>query len=311
MPVDGWPLKLFFPSPRRNLFMRFSHLLVSCGLTFATSSFAWTSWVGVLEDWPLNQDVSPIEKGTRRPEMKYESRIRPLFIRVDQQIWQAAPRPGDANPQAALPKAFSWDVCFTGRSEGQITGMLIADGIPTTAPPYVLRPEDRAPWRTRRSLDYAGWLPIPVYKPILLLSSLSSSCKDPEKWRRAGSEKIRNHTPKMLSELRKALSAGTPGTEGYQFADKDFKVFQAWVSPKHGQFAAMRIDPKANRVETFQVAANGDVAYLGHNMMLVDAGDFDGDGATELLFKRHANKKDVYSLFVKGAMVAESIWDYP
>ena len=46
-------------------------------------------------------------------------------------------------------------------------------------------------------------------------------------------------------------------------------------------------------------------------MKFVDAGDFDGDGASEMIFKRHGDKKDVYSLFTKGTMVAESIWDYP
>jgi hypothetical protein len=46
-------------------------------------------------------------------------------------------------------------------------------------------------------------------------------------------------------------------------------------------------------------------------MMLVDAGDFDGDGHSEVLFKRRGDKKDVYELYSKGKQVAESIWDYP
>ena len=296
--------------------MRFSKLSLNIFITttilIPSHSFAWTSWVGVLEDWPLQQEPAR-QKGKPDPkaDAKYEPRIRPLFIRVDQTAWQAAPRPGDAKPVAALPKAFSWDVCFSGRGEGQLTAMLIADGMPTTTPPYVLRAEDRAPWRTRRSGDYAGWLPTPVYKPILLMSSLNSSCKDPDKWKQAGAEKVRNKIPGMIETLKKRFESNDPGINPYEFADKDVKVFRSWASPKQGVFVAVRTKPKDPTIETFQITPQGDVTHLGRDMMLVDAGDFDGDGFTEVLFKRRAEKKDVYDLLSKGSVVAQSVWDYP
>jgi len=292
--------------------MRFHKFLLTALCFFSTKTFAWTSWVGVLEDWPLQNDsASEAGKSDPKAEPKYEPRVRPLFIRVDQTPWQAAPRPGDVKPVAVLPKAFSWDVCFSGRGEGQLTSMLIADGMPTTTPPYALRAEDRAPWRTRRSSDYAGWLPTPVYKPILLMSSLNSSCKDPEKWKQAGAEKARGKIPVMIESLRKDFASNDPGVAPYEFSDKDVKAFRSWTSPKQGTFVALRTKPKEQTIETFQISPQGEVTHLGRDMMLVDAGDFDGDGSTEILFKRRADKKDVYALFSKGSVVAESIWDYP
>jgi hypothetical protein len=287
--------------------MKFRLLLTIIASVSATTAFGWTSWVGVLEDWP----VLSAQNTDAKNEQKYEPRVRPLFIKIDQNKWQAAPRPGDENPPAQLPKAFSWDVCFSGRGEGQLTAMLISDGIPTTTPPYILRSEDRAPWRTRRSGDYAGWLPSPVYKPILLMSSLNSSCKDPEKWKQAGQEKARAKLPAMSSVLREAFAKGGPGTTTYEFADKDVKIFKSWLSPKQGIFAAIKTRPKDNTIEMFRIAADGNVSYLGRDMMLVDAGDFDGDGSTEILFKRRAEKRDVYEIFVKGEKASESVWDYP
>jgi hypothetical protein len=272
-----------------------------------SSAFAWTSWVGVLEDWPVTTD----EKQEPSNSVQYEARVRPLFIRVDSQKWQAAPRPGEANPAAPLPKAFSWDVCFSGRGEGQLTAMLIADGMPTTTPPYILRSEDRAPWRTRRSSDYAGWLPTPVYKPILLMSSLNSSCKDPEKWKQAGAEKAKAKIPAMIATLREKFATAEPGFSPYEFNDKNVKVFRSWVSPKQGLYVALKTKIKDSPIETFRLSPDGLVSYLGRDMMLVDSGDFDGDGATELLFKRRAEKKDIYELIAKGERAAESIWDYP
>ena len=274
---------------------------------FSGNSFAWTSWVGVLEDWPLANE----QKQDPKAAIKYEARVRPLFIRVDQNKWQAAPRPGDDNPAAPLPKAFSWDVCFAGRGEGQLTAMLIADGMPTTTPPYILRPEDRAPWRTRRSLDYAGWFPTPVYKPILLMSSLNSSCKDPEKWKQAGAEKVRGQIPAMVATLKEKFSAAEPGFQAYEFNEKDVKVFRSWAAPRQGVYVALKTKVKDSPIETFRVSPDGAVSYLGRDMMLVDSGDFDGDGSTELLFKRRAEKKDVYELVSKGEITSASIWDYP
>jgi hypothetical protein len=276
-------------------------------LLFGSSASAWTSWVGVLEDWPVASD----EKQDPNNVVKYEARIRPLFIRIDAQKWQAAPRPGESNPAAPLPKAFSWDVCFSGRGEGQLTAMLIADGMPTTTPPYILRSEDRAPWRTRRSSEYAGWLPAPVYKPILLMSSLSSSCKDPEKWKQAGAEKAKVKISAMIAILREKFTGSDPGLSSYEFNDKDVKIFRSWSSPKQGLYVALKTKTKDSPIETFRLSPEGLVSYLGRDMMLVDSGDFDGDGATELLFKRRAEKKDVYELIAKGERAAESIWDYP
>ena len=299
-------------SSRGNVSMRFSSLFFTASLILPSQAFAWTSWVGVLEDWPLQSDAAAQgNKPEPKSEPKYEARVRPLFIRIDKTTWQAAPRPGDANPVATLPKAFSWDVCFSGRGEGQLTAMLIADGMPTTTPPYILRAEDRAPWRTRRSADYAGWLPTPVYKPILLMSSLNSSCKDPEKWKQAGAEKARTKIPAMIEALRKDFASNDPGLTTYDFADKDVKIFRSWASTKQGIFVALRTRHKDSTIETFQISPQGDVTHLGHDMMLVDAGDFDGDGTTEILFKRRADKKDVFALFSKGSVVAESVWDYP
>ncbi len=40
--------------------------------------------------------------------------------------------------------------------------------------------------------------------------------------------------------------------------------------------------------------------YLGSNLELVDAGDFDGDGTSEVLFRYSAYDEDGYTLFTDG-----------
>lgn len=313
--------------------MRLNLATVIFLITTSQTSLAWTSWVGVLEDWPVAVEKSSDDKSVAQPdakeqiatkaEEKYEARVRPLFVRVDQKPWTNAPRTSDPSPIVPLPKAFSWDVCFSGRAEGQLTAMRSPDGVtvptsgatstpsPTPTPPYLLREEDRAPWRTRRSNDYSGWLPNPVYKPILLMSSLNTSCKDPEKWKQVGSEKVRGHIKSLLGELSKKLASESPELATYELTEKEAKIYRAWGSPKFGYYIALITRAKPRTMETFYVSPKTEVTYLGRDMMLVDAGDFDGDGASEVLFKRRAEKKDIYTLFSNGKIVAESVWDYP
>jgi hypothetical protein len=290
-------------------------------LALSETSFAWTNWVGVLEDWPVpadtkitaisSQDTANQNTVTddKKITQEYEARVRPLFVRIDKKSWQAAPRLQDKNAVLPLPKALSWDVCFSGRSDGQLTAMLRTDEQSAITPPYMLRAEDRAPWRTRRSSDYAGWLETPVYKPILLKSSLNSSCADPQKWRQAGVEKSRSHLKNMIAALRKKMASPEDVKDFYDFKDADVKIKRTWASTTSGLVVSIQTLPKTRRTETFHILKNGDIHHLGTDMLLIDAGDFDGDGQAEMLFKRHTDKKDIYDLYSDTKHLAESVWD--
>lgn len=138
--------------------MILSRLVILVSLGISQTSFAWTSWIGVLEDWPIQPQSNTANKNpdAKAPDsqsktdtksaQEYEPRVRPLFLRIDKKPWQAAPKKTDKDSAVQLPKALSWDVCFTGRSEGQLTAMLTSSEQSSMTPPYMLRAEDRAPW---------------------------------------------------------------------------------------------------------------------------------------------------------------------
>ena len=289
---------------RRELVKNMNYLLLTI-LSFAITSTAnaWTSWIGTLEDWPNKSSDKP--EGT----ITYESRIRPLFYKKDNQPWKAAPRSNQVGAETVLPKAFSWDVCFGGRGEGSITGILEESKFGTPVPPYALRPEDRAPWRTRRSLDYAGWIQEPVYKPILLSSSMNSTCKDPEKWRGGPGDKSKPYLPAMLTLLDKQLAFNAVPTT---VSPSSVKIPHAWASPKQGRFAQLKASTVSGEPVSavFYISTQG-TNFAGFNMALIDAGDFDGNGFSEVLFKQRGDKQDIYVLFENGEKIAETTWDYP
>lgn len=269
----------------------------------AKTAHAWTSWIGVLEDWPT-KDVHKADQ-----PVSYEARVRPLFVKMDHGFWQAAPKPGDKDPPATLPKSFSWDVCFSGRGEGSLTASM--NDVAPPSPPYALRAEDRAPWRTRRSLDYAGWISEPVYKPIILSSSLNSSCKDPEKWRMGTGDKARQHLARMIELTNDELKKQDPNVK---INAATAKVPKAWGTQKHGRFAVLRAKTATPGIKdvsaTFYITDKGP-QFIGFDALMIDAGDFDSDGVTEVIFKQRSEKKDIYSLYSKGVKITENVWVYP
>lgn len=309
--------------------MTFFMSIVSLTFLMSHTAFAWTSWVGVLEDWPIlepspdqagnsDQKTNPnsskvkISKATFQPK-HYEPRVRPLFIRIDNKPWQAAPNANDPNPSVPLPKNVSWDVCFSGRNDGQLTASLNTNTntneAKLTPPPYVLRSEDRAPWRTRRSVDYAGSLEIPVYKPVVLKCSLSSSCNDPEKWRKGSIERARPFLKPMIEQLKKQREGNQDHPSSSNLNDAQVKIIGTWISPREGIIVSLRPILKSRETETFRVDSNKGIHYLGRNMQFIDAGDFDGDGRSEMLFKRHKDGKDSYELYANNQRLAESVWE--
>lgn len=283
--------------------MKFIHLPAAVFVLHASSAFAWTSWIGVLEDWPVRDPLKMDQP------VSYEARVRPLFVKIDSGFWQPAPKPGDSDPVAVLPKAFSWDVCFSGRGEGSLTASMLASNATPPAPAYGLRAEDRAPWRTRRSLDYAGWIPEPVYKPIILSSSLNSSCKDPEKWRGGSGEKARPYLTTMIGLANLELAKQDPAIK---INDATAKVPRAWGTPKHGRFAVLRAKTTGGKEvnATFYINDKGP-QFIGFDAMMIDAGDFDSDKVTEVIFKQRSDKKDIYTLYSNGTKITETAWVYP
>jgi hypothetical protein len=240
--------------------------------------------IGTLEDLP--RDVST---------QTYEARVRPLFIRKGIEKWRAV-------TEGTIPSTIGWDACFHGRGEGGLTSIGKPSANPV--PPHILRDSDVPPWRTRRSLDFAGSVGLPVYRPIILSSSMTPSCKDPLRWRMVGSGKIKTDAKKLLS----AVVLARPEMQA-----NDLKVAQLYQSKSGEQLVFIgpvkKLKTEAQQGnDVFAVGANGEWTYLGSHLQFVDSGDFDSDGRTEIVMKKFGDQKEGYVLFVGSEPVAESSW---
>ena len=280
-------------------FMIRSIYCIGLSLGFPNGVFAWTTWIGVVEDWPTKESANS-------KQIRYESRVRPLFVRVDQGAWQAAPQDELPRHNIKVPKTFSWDVCFSGRGEGALTTNMTEPLPFTSVPPYTLRESENAPWRTRRSLDYSSSNLEPVYKPIVLSSSMNSSCKDQEKWKAGSSDKANGQIQQLMTILTSKLDVVEtknllPLTSG--------KITKTWANKFRDRIAILKAKTATGETVTgaFYVGAEAP-ALIGINTLMIDAGDFDSDGKVDVIFKQRNKKNDAYFLYNGKTKVVESVW---
>jgi hypothetical protein len=164
----------------------------------------------------------------------------------------------------------------------------------------VLTEGEQAPHVGKPGGDFAQWgADGPVYRPLVLVSAPNAA--DPDAWQRADIHS--NQVPQSLVSFRAAVAKENPKL---QYADNDVALLKAYHS--HGglllyALVLAHLAPSPDEVpgpewtpHWFVVDASGAVRYLGSEMMLIDAGDYDGDGHSELVFAKAGYDYDGYLL---------------
>lgn len=204
------------------------------------------------------------------------------------------------------PRAIVWTVTFNGRKLGKVKGVTpkafhfyshiglqeIIDGsVPTVG---------------KRSVDYGGFTDSAVYRP--LVANSKPYFKNPESWKRsqpAGS------TSKLLrAQFRKKFPAvsncvGETIIKSWTYRDADIKIVKAYSSNKGWIVAQLQLSrygcdgPQDDAFvdQWFAVSPAQAIRFLGAGMWLVDAGDYDNDGACELVFSINRYNRGGYELF--------------
>lgn len=217
----------------------------------------------------------------------------------------------------ALPETVSWTVAFDGRSLGALTskrpssiqlyaevGTHLVDAAAKI--PTVGAPETR----------FAGFVDEgPVYRPLVLTSS--AHVADPEQW------KPHTATAKELALVKEALGKQF-SLSSQALSRASVRAVRAYKSRTNGatlvsvnvtKIAELPIEAATESDDpeyllTF-VIRNAETRQLAPNLTLVDAGDYDGDGSSEVLFKRSAYNADGYVLYSDGfSKSAELSWSH-
>jgi hypothetical protein len=291
----SWPLA------NRNLAVA---LLAALALSTggAAKGQAQSRLIGVLEDNPGHYD----------DDSHYRD-IRVVFRREGIR-WVAFPNNcPDQNClktiAAKFPAQVNWTVSFDGKQIGRIVGrtpssfdfystigqQTIAGSI---APPSIGKP----------SADFAGFLGEPVLRPLVAVSQ--PNYRDPENWKPA---QLSSYT---IAAVRKAFRSRFPKVTNcspldvehanpWPYTDANLVVKKAYSSNRHWLIAEVLLSgdecdgppDDAFTPQWFVITPEQQVRFLGSKMWLVDAGDYDNDGKSELVFSIDDYNRGGYELF--------------
>jgi hypothetical protein len=220
--------------------------------------------------------------------------VRVVFQKKGRE-WQ--PFPGDCPDQSCLktitseyPATVTWSISFSGRSIGQVAARTPEDFEYYSAVGLQkITSKDLLPTIGKKSAEFAGFLRSPVFRPLIADSRPYSS--DPDSWNPS------HPSLEVAASLRLAFRKKFPkvsncASESWQYRDADIKLNKAYSSNKG--WSAVQLLLTGNRCDGpsddpfidqwFAVSPHREVMFLGQGMWLVDAGDYDNDGKSELLF---------------------------
>ena len=209
-----------------------------------------------------------------------------------------------------FPSKIKWTIAFDGKNLGQVStvnpikfkyysNVGEQDIVRGTKIPTIGKPSD----------EFNGWVPEDVYRPLVAVSR--PYYKDPDHW------KPSHHEDKLIQLARAEFRKQFPTVNNcdkedpsrvlpWPYADSDIKILKSYSSNKHwtllqlsleGSECEMLGDNSPFMRQWFTVNPEQHVSHLGEGMMLIDAGDYDDDGRSEVMFKTHGYNRGGFKMF--------------
>jgi hypothetical protein len=258
--------------------------------------------IGVLEDTPGHMADEPNFRAVR------------VVFRKTSTGWAAYPSncPDEKCLKSIammFPAKTHWTIAFGGQQIGQVESRAptffeyyASIGqqkiVGTASPPTVGKP----------SREFGGFTEEAVYRPLVAISR--PNFQDPDRWR------IVQPPAGVVEQVRKAYRARFPRVTNctkddvetelpWSYSNADIRLHRVYVSRSEWYLAELSLqeyicdgppdEPFKNH--WFVVTPNGTVRFLDSSMWLVDAGDYDNDGKSELVFSIDDYNRGGYKLF--------------
>jgi len=224
--------------------------------------------------------------------------------------------PGDIAAIGQLPAKVAWTVAFDGQARGRLDSasppqwLAYADLglqflLPGSTPPRIGAP----------AAAYDQWdSDTPVRRPLVLVSG--PHVEDPDRWKPAPPDAalLQRGTASFRAQLaqeNQSLAADMASLQlmkSYRSAKGEFLLsfLVQGKAPPPDEVPGPEWSP-----HWFVAGASGAMRFLGNELLLIDAGDYDGDGRSELVFRKSSYDYDGYVIYFDDfAKSAEFGWNY-
>lgn len=258
--------------------------------------------IGALEERPAYYSGQPLRRGVRALFEKTNQEWRPFFSNCqDSECLQTV--------SAKYPQIVSWTIAFSGRKLGNVISKTeskfeqyaeVGMGDITSAGPV--------PTIGARSALYAyGMMGQPVYRPLVAITR--PNVADPDSWKpdRPSTELLQQARAAWRKQFPKNTNCKPGGPEfPWHYPDENIKLVKGYASSNGWHLMGIKLAgdrcdrPGIEPVDSNQWYASspeGEIRHMGQSMWLVDAGDYDADGKSEILFAIDDYNLGGYELF--------------
>ena len=202
-----------------------------------------------------------------------------------------------------------WTIAFDGRNVGQLT---------TSKPDkfdfysYIgqekIRGTEPIPAIGKPSQQFSGWIGQPVLHPLMAVSR--PNYRDPEQWKPAqlAPELVKLVRSEFRQKFPKVSNCDNPDANNekpWPYQDDNIKVVKTYSS--NTGWAAVRVELEPYRCDGpaddafvdqwFSISPERQIRFLDTAMWLVDAGDYDSYGTSEIVFSLDDYDRGGYRLF--------------
>lgn len=266
-------------------------LCLACCCLWAIAEQKQGVILGVLEDFPGTYAEQPSTRA-----------LRVLFQKAGND-WK--PFPSHCADQACLktisasyPTEVAWTIAFDGKTLGKIIGRTVKEfDSYSSIGRQEIAAGDQVPTLGKRSLEWGGVWDTEAYRPIVVVSQ--PNFKDPEGWKpmtldpaivSAVRVQFRKHYPSLCR-----IDNTRDGTkQPWRYPESQIKVTRAYMSKSGWSVVGLHLenvrdcsDEEAGfQVEDpwFVIDPNRTIRFLDAGLSLIDAGDYDNNGESELVF---------------------------
>ena len=254
--------------------------------------------LGALEDTPGSSADDPHHRD-----------VRAAFYK-DGDVWKALP--SDCTGEPCLKKLASdflrettWTIAFDGKKLGEVQSRipLSLDVNSHVGQQQILTDAKKVPSIGMRSHEFEGWAAVAVLRPLVAVSA--AYFKDPDIWKPA---LIDAETATLVRrEFRKKHPKITDceSEEQHEYPDSDVHLLKAYAAKTGWRLVLASLegcdaeDMRGDGLnhEWFTIDPQKAAHYLASNLVLVDAGDYDNSGHSQLLFMVDDYNRGGYTLF--------------
>jgi hypothetical protein len=210
-----------------------------------------------------------------------------------------------------FPPEVTWTVTYDGRNLGRVTGRTPKEfNFYSHVGLQEIVSGSSVPTIGKRSVEFGGFTEHSVYRPLVVNSQ--PYFMDPDSWKPSQFSAefaglLRQQFRRKFPKLCRVSKKDETKLEPFLYRDEEIKLVKGFESKRGWSLARLHLEEAVDckNVEAgfevddpwFVVDPQHLVQYLESGMWLVDAGDYDNDGKSELVFSIDRYNRGGYELF--------------